>query len=287
MRKTYLLLTAVLITVVVLSIGCTRVDLREEGNTTSATLRAQGAEKVAAEIHMGPGNLTITGGVGVLMDAEYRYSDNRIAPESDYRVDGDVGELDIRQGETGHWFPGFWGPGYVNDWTLAFTDDVPLDLRLQLAAGDVDVEMGDTMLEDFRLEVGAGSFDIDLSDSDSLEDFRVTTGAGDVRIDASGGSALRRFQLEAGAGSLRLDLSGSDWSEDIEGRIDAGVGDLTITLPKDIGVEVEVDSGVGDVSVDGLLHDGDTWVNEAHGEIGPVVSIRISQGIGSVHLDIE
>ena len=287
MRRTYLLLTMVLIAVVALSAGCRRVDLREEGDTTSETVRAQGAEKVEAEIHMGPGDLAIKSGANALMAGDFRYSDGRLAPQIDYQVDGDLGELDMRQNEGGNWFPPFWGPGYANDWDIMFADDIPLDLRLQLAAGDVGIELGDTMLEEFRIETGAGSLDIDVAGSDSLETIRVTTGAGDLRLDASDGSALRRFDIETGAGSLRLDLSGSDWERDIEGRIDGGAGDVTVTLPSDIGVEVWVESGIGEVRADGLMSDGNSWVNEAHGEGGPVMEIRITQGVGSVRLETD
>jgi hypothetical protein len=287
MKRTILVIAMIALVLVVLTAGCTRVDLREEADSTTERVTAKGAQRVEAEIRMGPGDLTVTGGAKALMEGDFRYSDGRLAPEIDYRVDGDVGELDMSQGTDGNWFPRFWGGGYQNVWDVSFADDMPLDLRLQLGAGDVNVQLGDTMLEEFRMETGAGALDIDLADSDTLDELRVSTGAGDVRVDASGGSSLRDFRFETGAGSLRLDLSGDEWAEDVEGRIDAGAGDVRITLPKDIPVEVSVDKGIGDVQADGLVSDGGVWVNEAPGGAGPTIEIQISQGVGSVRLQVE
>jgi hypothetical protein len=287
MKKTHLILALALVGVLALSVGCRRVDLREEGDRTTERVTAKGAERVEAEIHMGPGNLEIAGGARGFMEGEFQYSDSRLAPEIDYRVDGDVGELDMRQGESGNWFPRFWGGTYRNAWDVQFSDRTPFDLRVNLGAGDAELDLGGTMLEELRMETGAGSIDVDVAGSDSLDELRISTGAGDLNVDVSGGSALRRFGFETGAGSLRLDLTGDDWTEDIEGRIDGGAGDVRISLPSEIPVEVEVEHGIGEVTADGLMSDGDTWVNEAYGEPGPVMRIRITQGVGSVRLQAQ
>jgi hypothetical protein len=287
MKRATVALVMTVAMLAVLTVGCTRVDLREEADSTSERVTAKGAERAEAEIHMGPGDLTVTGGAKALMEGDFSYSDGRLAPEIDYRIDGDVGELDMRQDADGNWFPGFWGSGYRNVWDVAFADDMPLDLRMQLGAGDVNVELGETMLEEFVMETGAGSLDIDLTGSDTLDEVRVSTGAGDIRLDASEGSSLRDFHFETGAGSLKLDLSGDAWTEDMEGRVDAGAGDVTIKLPQDVPVEVSVDKGIGDVQADGLLSDGDVWVNDAHGGAGPLIEIRVTQGVGSVRLEVE
>jgi hypothetical protein len=288
MKRTHLAL-AVLLVVAVLafSAGCTRVDLTAEGERMTETVRAEGAKRAEAEITMGPGELTVTGGARALMDGEFQFSDDRLAPEIDYRVDGGVGELDITQGETGSWFPRFWGGGFNNAWDIEFSDRMPLELRVTLGAGDANFEMGGTMLEELRVDTGAGSVDIDVAGSEYLDEFRVTTGAGDLKLDASGGSVLRTFDIDAGAGSVRLDLTGDSWTEDISGRINAGAGDVVISLPEDVAVEVSVDTGIGDVRAEGLLSDGDVWVNEARGDGGPVIEIEIDQGVGAVRLEVE
>ncbi len=69
--------------------------------------------------------------------------------------------------------------------------------------------------------------------------------------------------------------------------MDGGAGDVSISLPSDVAVEVRVDSGIGDVQADGLLSDGDVWVNDAYGDGGPVIEIDINQGVGNVRLSVE
>lgn len=288
MKKTHLALAVLLIGLMAMTVGCRRVDLSEEGDKTTESVRAQGAERVEAEIHMGPGDLTVTGGATKLMEGVFRYSDGRLAPEIDYRVDDGVGELDMRQDTDGNWFPwGSWGGAYSNDWEVAFDDSMPMELRVQLGAGDSVFDLGDTMLEELRIETGAGTIDVDVSGSEALEELRVSAGAGDVNVDASGGATLREFGFETGAGSLKLDLTGDEWAEDIEGRINAGAGDVRITLPEGYRIEVRTDSGIGDVSASGLVRDGETWVNRDRVKGGPTIQVFVNQGVGSVTLEVE
>jgi hypothetical protein len=97
---------------------------------------------------------------------------------------------------------------------------------------------------------------------------------------------------ECGVGDCTLDLSDVDVSnlgERITTRVNAGVGDIEVIVPRTADVRVDVDSGIGDVGMFGQedrnggyyagLGSG-TWTDDAQAEI----NLTINAGIGDVEV---
>lgn len=93
-------------------------------------------------------------------------------------------------------------------------------------------------------------------------------------------------------GDVVLDLSGIDVG-DLDGpvrtRLDAGVGDVDVLLPRDADVEVRVNSGLGDVDVlgdeasDGGIFPGrgpGSWA----GDDEPEIVLTVNAGVGDVEV---
>jgi hypothetical protein len=70
---------------------------------------------------------------------------------------------------------------------------------------------------------------------------KVDMGAGssDLRL---AGLSLTGLDISQGAGKMDVDLSG-DWKRDLAGTLDVGAADLTVRLPKNVGVRVEANTG--------------------------------------------
>ena len=115
-------------------------------------------------------------------------------------------------------------------------------------------------------------------------DLRIELGAGESEL-ALGGLTLTHLEVATGAGDTTLDFAG-DWRHDLDARIDGGAGNLTLRLPRDIGVRVEVESGVGDVDADGFAEDGDVYVNDAYGTAPVTLDIEVDHGAGEIDLDL-
>lgn len=100
-------------------------------------------------------------------------------------------------------------------------------------------------------------------------------------------------EYHGGIGDLRLDLSDVDVGDldtAIRTRVDAGLGDVTIIVPRDADVGVTVDSGIGSVEVFGQEGRSDgffegrgsgSWV----GDDEPEIVLSVNAGIGSVAVD--
>jgi phage shock protein PspC (stress-responsive transcriptional regulator) len=122
----------------------------------------------------------------------------------------------------------------------------------------------------------------------------VRSGVGDRTYTPMTAGAVRPV-YEGGVGDVRIDLSAIDVSDlhgrPIETRLDAGIGDVTILVPRDADVSVSADSGIGDVRVfgrsDGRGDNGyfpgtgsGNWVDDGE----PEIDLTISAGIGSVEV---
>lgn len=116
-------------------------------------------------------------------------------------------------------------------------------------------------------------------------------GFGD-RTYAPRSAAEVRAVYDGGVGDMTVDLSDvdvSDLDETIRTRVDHGLGDVEIVLPRDADVQVTVDSGMGEVSIFGRdgLTDGTfegtgagSWVGDDEFEI----ILDVDAGVGNVEV---
>ena len=116
-------------------------------------------------------------------------------------------------------------------------------------------------------------------------DLTVRLGAGNANLDL-GGVELTALNTEIGAGNLTLDLVGPRLF-DLTARIRIGAGNLTVRVPRYIGIRVVFEQkGVGNMTFDGLRSQGDVYVNDAYAGTGPKIDVLISRGAGNVTLEL-
>ncbi len=220
-----------------------------------------GAESVRAEIEMRAGTLKIAGGADALMEADFVYNVDEWKPVVSYEVEAGRGDLSVRM-PRGQWSN--FGEGVKYEWDLRLNDDVPVDLYVELGAGESRLDLASLHL--MRL--------------------KVMTGAGETHVDVGGNPTLTKLNIYSGAGEVELDLVGH-WDHDLDASIKGGVGEITVKLPSDVGVRVDVSKGIGSIKADGFMKDGGDYVNDAYGKSGVTLSIDINAGIGEIRLEIE
>jgi len=254
-----------LVAVVVLfaTIGCalTRPRARVgELRTKSESVGLGDAESVRVEIKMAAGELDVSGGANELLEADFSYNVAELEPEVEYSG----GTLIVRNPDVEVGVGSWWDlDDYRHEWDLRLNDDVPMEMSVEMGAGSADLELG----------------------SLSLTRLGVETGAGDVTVDLSGSSSLTRLEVEVGAGQVTVDLTGN-WQDDLDANVNGGVGELTLRLPRGVGVRVEVEAGLGTVNASGLTKDGDDYVNDAYGESEVTLRIDIQAGVGNINLEV-
>jgi hypothetical protein len=124
-----------------------------------------------------------------------------------------------------------------------------------------------------------------LNDSVPM-DVVVKCGAGEAKLNLSTLS-LRSVEVEMGAGELVLDLRGAP-KRDYDVRIRGGVGEATVQLPRDAGIQAEARGGIGSINVHGLTKkDGDHYENDAYEHAKVRIHLDVKGGIGNINLYAE
>ena len=133
-------------------------------------------------------------------------------------------------------------------------------------------------ITDFRNE-----WRLHLSDRVSM-DLSVDLGAGAGNLKLAGLS-LTGLDISLGAGEYMIDLSGS-WANDLDVTVDTGAANISLKLPSDVGVRIEVEPGPNLINATGLTQDGNVYTNAAHGVSDVTMQIDMESGIGQINLEI-
>ena len=133
-------------------------------------------------------------------------------------------------------------------------------------------------LDDYRYE-----WDLHLNDKVPMA-MRIEVGAGNADLKL-GSLSLTRLDLETGVGPVTVDLTGN-WQNDLDANISGGVGELTLRLPRSACVRVDTEGGIGKVDAQGLMKDGNEYVNDVCGKSEVTLRIDISAGVGNIKLEV-
>ena len=235
-----------------------RIDVGET-QTREEAVAQQDASRVEVDLRMGAGRLDVSVGGQELMEATFTYDVHEWEPIVTYNVNDGVGQLEVSQPEIEE--IGIPDDDIDYQWELRFSEEVPLEMEVNL---------------------GAGQSDLDLANLD-LRSLRMNTGAGDVEVSLGGG--LDTFRMETGAGEINLNLA-NDWERDLQAELRGGVGSVTVLLPCKVGTRVTVRQGIGSIKASGLSQSGDTYTTDAFGESEVTLDITIEGGIGEVNLRV-
>ena len=256
------------------------VELQEK----EESIPLDGAEPVAVEILFGAGELEITpGDPDQLFSGRFLYNVAEWEPEVTYSD----GKLIIQQGDDDE----SWGwpseDAARNEWELAFSPEVPLEMDIKTGAGQGDLDLTDLQIEKLDIDLGAGEFSVQFNAPNRAEMSRFTldVGAADLEIAGVGNASPEEMIVQGGAGKIALDLTG-DWVNSADIEVSSGVGQLDLRLPDDVGVRVEVTGGLSNVETSGLSRSGDAYVNDAYGEAEIELDITITTGVGQVDLKV-
>lgn len=172
-----------------------------------------------------------------------------------------------------------------NEWELEFSPNTPLEMNLKFGAGEGKLNFTGLQLTKLDMEMGAGDFDVRFDEPNEVEmsDFSLDTGAARLDVSGIGHASPGRVSMNGGVGDIALDFTGQ-WNNSSDVNITAGIGAITLRLPDDVGVWVDVDGGLTDVETDGLREQDDAYVNDAFGEAEIELRIHLTAGIGSLRL---
>ncbi len=265
-RNRQFIIWCIVIATALISLGCSvngvKFESVEVGELIqdSKTITREDAKEVRVTVKMSAGDLKVNGGADDLLEADFTYNVEEWKPEVEYQVKDDEGRLTLRQPDTDK----FSARGDIRyEWDLQFDDETPLNIRVECGAGNTDLDLSTLNVTQLDVKLGAGDAELDLNKNRSLSDLDITMGAG----------------------KLTLDLTGQ-WEEDVTVAIQGGVGDITLLLPEDIGVKVNVTKGIGDIDNSGLYERDGAYVNKAYDDADVRLEVTLQAGVGQINLKI-
>ena len=245
------------------------------------TIPLAGAAAATVKVSFGAGRLETKAGTSdQLLSAHFRYNVERWKPE----VNFEDGVLTIEQGGTRtEW--GIPTGNTRNEWELEFTPEIPLTMDFEIGAGDGELDFSGLQLAELDVKLGAGDFEVHFDEPNEAEMSRLTLDAGASKLEVAGlgYAGPERIKVQGGVGDITLDLTGT-WPRSSQVDVTAGVGALTLRLPDDVGVQVEVEGGLTSVEAPDLHRSGNTYVNDAFGKTEIELRIHVTAGVGSVRL---
>jgi hypothetical protein len=204
----------------------------------SRTVELGGAKSVRATIDLPAGELTVSGGAASLLDATFDQRESAGEPNIVYNHSSDQGTLSISEGES-HDHIGF-GSHDDRHWNLRFGGGVPLDLKIDMGAGQGNLHLRGVPVTNLELNIGAGQVNADLTGDrkqDLTADIEGGVGEAQIRLPKNVGVIV---EASGGIGSVDahgLKHDGSRYTNDAYGKsaatihlkVEGGIGHINLT----------------------------------------------------------
>ena len=208
------------------------------------------------------GHVDVNGSSDPLLYALHlRYDESRMTPLHRYDADQRSAVLGLESRSPGlHVSSGRDDSGELR---LALPRTIPLDLDLEFGGTQATLELGGLTLQSLRLECGATDATLAFTtpNRSRMRDLEINVGAAGFRGLHLANANADQMRVRGGVGSVDLDFGGT-WTRDLTVSTRLAVGTLTLHVPSDVGVRVEVQRVAAGFQHEGLVKRDDAWYSE-------------------------
>lgn len=266
-----------------LSGGRTQPAAAQTMRTTTVSRQYHGEKQLSARIEFGAGTLALRPAApGTLYGMRLYYDTERFQPVS--RYEAATGDLLLGVSSTG-------GGGIRvssrkqlhQEAVIELSPEVELSLDVELGAVEAGLDLGGLRLLEAHVKTAASKTILRFSrqnpgDCRTLE---LNAGAAEFSAYGLGNSRCRSIRFEGGVGDVTLDLTGA-WDADARVVAKLTLGGLTLRLPRDLGVELDMDRFLATFSSTGFEKRGSTYVSEGYDGKARHLSISVTSNVGDV-----
>ena len=147
------------------------------------------------------------------------------------------------------------------------------------------VDLGGLRVRDAHIQTGASETDLKVSkpNMERCEEFKLEVGAADFSAEGLGNLNCASYDVNGGVGDVTLDFNGA-WRVDTDVKVDMGLGQLTLVLPRGLGVKVEKGGFLASFDSEGLIKRGNAYYSENWEKAGNRVSFNIDAAFGAIRI---
>ncbi len=256
--------------------------------TLKKEIRLRDEEAVEINMEMGLANLEITTGKSnFILIAQVEYNPEKIKPTIDYQ-EGTIGILEIESKKRHRVKTDDFKKG-ENDWRLAFTDEIPLDIKLELGLGEGKIDLTNLRISNMNIDAGLSEIEVyfDKPNREELDRFSIDSGLGELTVKGLLNANIDEFKFSGGLGASTLYFTGNA-IRPMEAKIEVGLGSVEIIIDEGTPVKIYHEkSFLSSVDLtDFRKIDKNVYVSRQWNEDAPNrLILDIEVGLGSVEVD--
>lgn len=234
-------------------------------------------------VQYGAGRVDVRGTSDPFLYAMHlRYDENRSTPLHKYDADRRSSALGLESRGHGVYSSSGSESGELR---LTLPRNVPLDLDLDFGGTQSVLDLGDMSLQSVRLECGATDAMLLFSRPNRIRmrDLEVNLGAADFAARQLANANADQIRVRGGVGSVDLDFSGT-WTHDLTVTTRLVMGKLTLRLPPDVGVRIELQRIVAGFEQTGLEKRDDGWYSPNYDAAPFKLKVRAETFFGQIEV---
>lgn len=252
----------------------------------SAARQRHGATRLILRLDFGAGAVDLRPGrADDLYRYDVRYDSDRFSPLVDFDASASTVSLGLRN-------IGGAGIRVSNRQQLQqaasvqVSPDVALGLEASLGAVEGDIELGGLRLTDLRLSTGASRTTVSFSRPNRV---RCTSAlflarATELSVEKLGNSRCGRVVLKGTMGAVSLDLAGA-WQEGDSLEVGLTVGELTLKVPRTVGLRVTADRFLASIPQEGWTRSGNELLSPGYASATRKLNLALDANVGSVRFE--
>lgn len=245
-----------------------------------------GETHLNVRVEYGAGSLRVEPGQpGDLYRMNLSYDEDRFMPVSDFDPSSRTVLLGLRSaGEGGVRVVS--GNQLRQIATVAISPRADLALDLSLGAVDADLELGGLRISELDLKTGASRATVRFSRPNGMRCRHAgfSAGAAEVSVLGLGNSRCDEIEFEGGMGKVLLDFSGV-WRSSAHVRVKMAVGEITLRLPRAVGVRLAMDKFLTSFEATGLVRRGDSYLSPNYDGAERRLDIDVTTAMGGVSVE--
>jgi len=208
---------------------------RKPEETRTVNIEKPKADMVEVTVAMSAGELEMSGGAAKLMEGQFTFSGGNQEPEVQFEDSSFRGRLNIRNKSRTTTI----GNNAKNVWRIKLAEDIRMDLKVSLGAGESHLDLGKLHLRSAGIQLGAGQVELDLrGPKRSSCDIEIRGGVGEATVWVPNDVGVVA-EARGGIGEVSVRGLNKDGSRWVNGQY--GKSPVTIRL--------DVKGGIGQINI--------------------------------------
>jgi hypothetical protein len=268
-------------------VGAPNVSTAQSWHTKSLSRQYRGERHLTVSVEFASGSFTLQPTEGsALYRAELRYDEEHFDPVARYEtasqelhlgVDADEIDRDFELSDE--------SPQYLH---VELSPAVPTELDLEFGIAKAQIDLGGLSLRRAAVKTGASESVVAFSVPNRVacDKFSVAVGAAEILVEGLGNARCDEITVVGGAGAMTLDFTGA-WQQEAMTRavLTVGLGTVTLRLPENLGVALDLDRLFVGFEANGFTKRGDRFVSAHAEDAEPALFLHIRAALGEIRVE--